>query len=320
MKYNVDTLKELYNRGEHFKYLFFWGHTPKKDETIGPFCLSQWYPSPFVVNNITYTTAEHWMMTEKARLFNDSEIEAQIINSTVPGQVKELGRKIKGFDEEVWMNSRFDIVVAGNLHKFLQNEALKEYLLNTHERLLVEASPVDNIWGIGLSKESKDIENPNTWRGTNLLGFALMEVRDNISLLEDVLNLNKEQDTVILYRPVGPKELALIKSSGWKAFPPRLPEQPIFYPVLNEEYAVQIARDWNVPASGSGFVTKFEIEKKYMLQFEIQNVGGHVHNELWVPAEELEEFNRHIRGKIEVIAEFHQDKASPPAPLTSEAV
>jgi hypothetical protein len=78
--------------------------------------------------------------------------------------------------------------------------------------------------------------------------------------------------------------------------------------VLNEEYAVQIARDWNVPASGSGFVTKFEIEKKYMLKFEIQNVGGHIHNELWIPAEELEEFNKHIKGKILVITEFHQDK------------
>ena len=180
MKYNLEFLTELHNRGDRFKYLFFWGHTPKKDETIGSFCFSQWYPSTFVVKNITYPTAEHWMMAEKARLFNDSDIEAQIIKSMVPGQVKALGRQIKGFDEELWMNNRFDIVVEGNFHKFTQNEAMKEYLLNTHERVLVEASPVDNIWGIGLSKESKNIENPNTWRGSILLGFALMKVRDRI--------------------------------------------------------------------------------------------------------------------------------------------
>lgn len=108
----------------------------------------------------------------------------------------------------------------------------------------------------------------------------------------------------ILYRPVGPKELALIKDSGWKKFPPRLPEQPIFYPVMNEEYAIQIARDWNVPASGSGYVTKFGVRTDYVKKFEIQNVGGEIHNELWVPAEELEEFNDNIVGIIEVTKEF----------------
>src|SRR6201990_2237772 len=106
-------------------------------------------------------------------------------------------------------------------------------------------------------------------------------------------------ETITLYRPVGPRELKLIEESGWKAFPPRLPEQPIFYPVMNEEYAIQIAHDWNVPASGSGFVTKFAVSKEYLQKFEEQNVGGPIHNELWVPAEELEEFNRHIIGLIE---------------------
>ena len=108
----------------------------------------------------------------------------------------------------------------------------------------------------------------------------------------------------ILYRPVGPKELELIEQSGWTKFPPRLPEQPIFYPVMNEEYAIQIARDWNVPASGSGFVTKFAVRTGYASKFEIQNVGGEIHNELWVPAEELEEFNSNIVGQIEVTKEF----------------
>jgi hypothetical protein len=110
--------------------------------------------------------------------------------------------------------------------------------------------------------------------------------------------------TTILYRPVGPQELVLIEQSGWKKFPPRLPEQPIFYPVINETYAIQIARDWNVPASGSGFVTKFAVKADYVSKYEIQNVGGEIHNELWVPAEELEEFNDNIVGVIEVTREF----------------
>lgn len=111
-------------------------------------------------------------------------------------------------------------------------------------------------------------------------------------------------ETTTLYRPVGPKELQLIEDSDWKKFPPRLPDQPIFYPVMNEEYAIQIARDWNVPASGSGFVTKFEVQTDYLSKFQVQNVGGFMHNELWVPAEELEEFNKHIVGYITITQEF----------------
>ncbi|RVU01460.1 hypothetical protein EOD41_05715 [Mucilaginibacter limnophilus] len=114
--------------------------------------------------------------------------------------------------------------------------------------------------------------------------------------------------TIDLYRPVGPKELKLIEDSGWKKFPPRLSEQPIFYPVMNEEYAIQIARDWNVAASGSGYVTKFAVDSGYLKKFEIQNVGGPIHNELWVPAEELEEFNSHIVGLIEVTKSFFPEE------------
>lgn len=110
--------------------------------------------------------------------------------------------------------------------------------------------------------------------------------------------------TVTLYRPVGPKELELIAASGWRAFPPRLPEQPIFYPVMNEEYAIKIARDWNVVANGSGVVTRFAVDAVFLSRYPIQTVGASVHQELWVPAEELEEFNRHIIGLIEAIAEF----------------
>ncbi len=111
-------------------------------------------------------------------------------------------------------------------------------------------------------------------------------------------------ETITLYRPVGPEELMLIKQSGYKAFPPRLPEQPIFYPVLNETYAIQIAKEWNVPASGSGYVTRFEVNKAFVNRYEPQNVGSSIHNELWVPADELEAFNANIFGVIMVTHEF----------------
>ncbi len=117
-------------------------------------------------------------------------------------------------------------------------------------------------------------------------------------------------DTVTLYRPVGPKELELIEASGWRAFPPRLPEQPIFYPVLSEEYATLIARDWNVKASGAGFVTRFRVSASFVARYRVETVGSSVHKELWVPAEELAEFNRHIVGAIEVIAEFRRQPVS----------
>ena len=120
----------------------------------------------------------------------------------------------------------------------------------------------------------------------------------------EYLQHNLENELTTLYRPVGPKELELIEQSGWKKFPPRLPEQPIFYPVMNEEYAIQIARDWNVPASGFGYVTMFNVRTDYVKKFPIQNVGGIIHNELWVPAEELEEFNSNIIGLIEVTKTF----------------
>jgi hypothetical protein len=113
--------------------------------------------------------------------------------------------------------------------------------------------------------------------------------------------------TTTLYRPVGAKELELIRQSGFRAFPPRLPDQPIFYPVLSEAYAEQIARDWNTkdPASGyRGFVLRFEVDSAFLERYEPKQVGAGVHRELWVPADELLELNRHIVGPIEVIAEF----------------
>ena len=112
------------------------------------------------------------------------------------------------------------------------------------------------------------------------------------------------EETVTLYRPTGPEELELVRQSGFTEWPPRLPDQPIFYPVTNEDYAIQIARDWNVKASGSGYVTRFRVKSDFMSQFPIEKVGGSEHTEWWVPADRLRELNRNIVGKIEVIHEF----------------
>ena len=113
-----------------------------------------------------------------------------------------------------------------------------------------------------------------------------------------------EEESVTLWRPVGPEELRLIREARMRAFPPRLPEQPIFYPVLTEEYAVKIARDWNVPASGKGYVTRFQVRGDFLDRYDIHEAGGGDHLEYWIPAEELTDFNAAIIGEIEVVAEF----------------
>lgn len=110
--------------------------------------------------------------------------------------------------------------------------------------------------------------------------------------------------TITLWRPVGPAELDLIRKTGMRAFPPRLPDQPIFYPVLTEEYAIKIARDWNVPASGSGYVTRFDVRENFLKRYEVQQAGGRAHQEYWIPAEELDAFNEAIVGFIQVVRSF----------------
>jgi hypothetical protein len=116
--------------------------------------------------------------------------------------------------------------------------------------------------------------------------------------------MSASDDTLTLWRPVGPDELALIRQSGMRAFPPRLPEQPIFYPVLTEDYAVKVARDWNVPASGSGFVTRFEVKRSFIDRYQVRDAGGRSHLECWIPAEDLDTFNAAIVGAIEVVKSF----------------
>jgi len=116
--------------------------------------------------------------------------------------------------------------------------------------------------------------------------------------------MSPDQDTITLWRPVGPEELELIQRSGMRSFPPRLPDQPIFYPVLTEDYAVKIARDWNVPASGAGFVTRFAITRSFIDNYVVRPAGGQSHQEYWIPADDLDAFNAAIIGQIEVVRSF----------------
>jgi ribA/ribD-fused uncharacterized protein len=180
MKYDLNWLKTKIENGFQPDYLFFWGHTEKIPAVTDKSCFSQWWPSPFTVEGITYPTAEHWMMAKKALIFGDKENFDLILRANKPAMAKQLGRAVKNFDPAVWEAMAYELVVEGNLHKFSQSENLKNFLLNTGDRIIVEASPVDFIWGIGLSKDHAATRNPFQWKGTNLQGFALMEVRDII--------------------------------------------------------------------------------------------------------------------------------------------
>lgn len=162
------------------EYLFFWGHQPSKDGSIIKTCMSQWWPAQFTEDGVLYRTAEHYMMIHKAKLFGDEEILLKMLQKESPKDVKNLGRQIRNFDPQIWDKHKFQIVKQGNYLKFSQNEPLKHFLQQTTNKVLVEASPVDPIWGIGLAEDSPQVTNPREWKGENLLGFALMEVRDEL--------------------------------------------------------------------------------------------------------------------------------------------
>jgi ribA/ribD-fused uncharacterized protein len=178
MQYSLEWLLAQVEKKNRVKFLFFWGHQKSKSGEITAACFSQWWASPFTVDGVRYHTTEHWMMAQKALLFHNEEIYQQIIVARAPAEAKALGRQVKHFDDALWNASRSEIVVRGNLEKFRQHPDLQEFLLRTKERILVEASPVDSIWGIGLAADDARAENPRQWNGLNLLGFALMEVRD----------------------------------------------------------------------------------------------------------------------------------------------
>ncbi|WP_328874128.1 NADAR family protein [Streptomyces sp. NBC_00287] len=175
-----DALVREVRAGAGIKYLHFWGHRPRPDGRIGASCLSQWWPSPFTVDGVVYATAEHWMMAAKARLFGDPKAERKVLAASHPSEAKNAGRLVRGFDEGIWARERFGIVVEGSVQKFGSDDALRGFLLGTGERVLVEASPVDRVWGIGLAASDGAAMDPERWRGPNLLGFALMEARERL--------------------------------------------------------------------------------------------------------------------------------------------
>lgn len=175
-----ESLCKFLDQGGRAKYLLFWGHTSKGGNAITKACFSQWFVAPFLVDGTRYPTAEHYMMAEKARLFDDPVALQAVLAASGPAQAKAAGRAVLNFREDLWLEKRWDIVVRANVEKFAQNAELGDFLLQTGERVLVEASPVDTIWGIGLAADDEHAEQPRHWNGLNLLGFALMEARSQL--------------------------------------------------------------------------------------------------------------------------------------------
>ncbi|MDM0010755.1 NADAR family protein [Variovorax sp. J22G73] len=180
-------LPAYFAQGHRPEYLLFWGHQAPK-AGVNKSCFSQWFEAGFKLDGIRYRTAEHFMMAGKARLFDDTATCERILAARTPGEAKKLGREIGGFDEAAWVAARLDIVTQGNIAKFAQNPALGAFLLGTGHQVLVEASPVDPIWGIGLAATDPAAQDPRAWRGLNLLGFALMAARDALKAAPDVLD------------------------------------------------------------------------------------------------------------------------------------
>lgn len=181
---NLTELQQRVREGAAFDYHLFYGHRPS-GAGIDSACFSQWYPAPFLVDGSAYHTCEHYMMVQKARLFGDRAIEQKIFATTSPKLARDLGRAVLRFDEATWQAHREAIVRAGNLAKFQQHTALGEYLMQTGEQVLVEASPYDRLWGIGMSVQHPLARHPLKWQGLNLLGFALMTVRDTLKVDAD---------------------------------------------------------------------------------------------------------------------------------------
>lgn len=181
----LDTLRARVLAGERFRYLHFWEHRRHAAGAVSVACFSQWYAAPFLIDRRRYATAEHWMMAEKARLFGDEAALTSVFAKDDPAAAKAAGRDVRDFDEALWRQHRDGIVVRGNRAKFEQNPPLREFLLGTGRQVLVEASPVDAIWGIGLAAGDPRAQDPACWMGLNLLGFALMIVRSAIGESDD---------------------------------------------------------------------------------------------------------------------------------------
>ena len=179
-KYNPIWVWDQQKAKKKLDFVFFWREGGAKLESVSNGCLSQWQKCTFEVDGVTYKSAEQYMMAEKARIFGDEETRQLIMKEEEPSIIKDLGREVKNFNPEIWDQHKFDVVVKGNLAKFGQDEKLKKFLLNTGSAILVEASPYDRVWGIGMREDNKDAKDAEKWYGINLLGFALMVVRDKL--------------------------------------------------------------------------------------------------------------------------------------------
>lgn len=178
---SVRDLRKAIQAGAHPTYVFFWNADPAPSGELGASCLSQWWPATFDADGHRFATAEHYMMWRKAVLFDDQARAQEILQSRSPAHAKAVGRLVEGFDHEVWLAHREQIVLDGSMAKFGCNPELNAYLQKTGRRVLVEASPVDKIWGIGFAEDHPFAKQPAKWRGLNLLGFALMEARAKLA-------------------------------------------------------------------------------------------------------------------------------------------
>lgn len=178
--HDLEQLLLALRRGESFTFLPFYGHTPREDGRLSDACFSQWWRCEFEVDGVRYTSAEQFMMAEKARLFGDQHTLAKILQTHEPGAVKKLGREVRNYDDAKWGAARLESVTRGSVAKFSSSSALREFLLSTGDAILVEAAPRDRIWGVGLGRNNPLIHDPTRWRGQNLLGFALVRARSMV--------------------------------------------------------------------------------------------------------------------------------------------
>lgn len=177
---STEELVQAIAAGARPRFVFFWGHVPQRAGTVDAAWLSQWWPARFVADGCEFASAEHYMMWRKARLFGDEDKASEILSARSAAHAKALGREVAAFDETIWARERWGIVVAASSAKFSSDPRLRDFLVATRKRVLVEASPVDRIWGIGLAADSEQANLPIKWRGLNLLGFALMEARQRL--------------------------------------------------------------------------------------------------------------------------------------------
>lgn len=165
---------------ESNQVIAFWGHRQSKSGCISKSCFSQWWMSEFYYSSSKFICSEQFMMAMKARIFNDHDNYQLIMQSSDPNEMKSIGRKVANYNQAIWDEMKYDIVFRANYEKFIQNENIKEYLLSTEDKVIIEASPVDKVWGVGLAESDERILKPELWLGENILGFAIMHVRNEI--------------------------------------------------------------------------------------------------------------------------------------------